>query len=158
MISGTLIILLILLVLAIPLPIFLGIIDLEPLAVALFLVFGIIALSWASAYGISAMNTYETVQKMSAFREATMSSYEYTINETRDIVINTDNTRDGSITDFTYNEQGKTVSERIKELRDQVEIHNYLIAKYRGWNNNWILSGMYYDIPDDWTYLILGEE
>ncbi|KKL13321.1 hypothetical protein LCGC14_2526930 [marine sediment metagenome] len=124
--------------------------------VALAIIAVVVVVAWSIVSLINILHTYNTVQEMEAFRDGTMSAYEYTIDETQNVVIDPAGTRDGAWTDFSYQEQGLAVSERIKELRDKVEWYNAKLEKYRSWNNLWAFEGMIADIPDDWTFITIG--
>ena len=125
-----------------------------PVAILACVVF-VITVVWGIAWVATSVDSRANIQRMEAFREATIHAYEYTIDETENVVIAID---DFSLTDFTYQQQGLAVSERIKELRNQVLWYNSTLAQYRGWNDNFFLSGMYADVPDDWTYIILESD
>jgi len=107
------------------------------------------ALIWGMAWGFSYLGSYDTIQEMRAFQNETMSAYEYSIVKTENVVIDISGTRQGAFTDFSYQEQGKAVSERVKELRDQVTWFNSTYYSYQGKNRIPIIGNMYYDVPED---------
>jgi hypothetical protein len=78
-----------------------------------------------------------------------MSVYEYTIEKTERVVIDASGTRSGSFTDFSYQQQGQVVGERIKEFRNKVEIYNQQLYRLRGRNRMPVFGSMYYDVPED---------
>lgn len=114
-----------------------------------FIVFGVVFAVfslWAAAGNASSAGT---VSRMEAFYHDTLSTYEYTIDRTEGVVIVARDSLDGTLTDFTYEEQGKAVSQRIAELRDQIEQYNYDL-RYLRRVNGWALFGdLWYDVPDD---------
>jgi len=120
--------------------------------VIVFTIILIIASGW-SAFGN--LDTAGKVSKMNAFYHETLSAYEYAVNRTEQVVIDVSGTRANSITDFSYDEQGKAVSERLKELRDLVAWYNETL-RYLRVTNEWpILGDFYYDVPVDLKPIIL---
>lgn len=113
------------------------------------LVFGIM---WGSTY----YSSYNRIQSLAAFQNETMSAYEYTIDRTESVVIDTSQTRGGSFTDFSYQQQGMAVSERIKEFRDMVHGYNREVYKLRGNNRLPVIGAMYYNVPDDLKPIKIG--
>ena len=106
------------------------------------LTFGIM---WGSVY----LGSYNSIQRLSAFQNETMSFYVYTINRTEWVVIDISGTREGALTDFSYQQQGQFVSERIKELRNKVELYNEELYGLRAKNRIPLFGAMYYDVPDN---------
>lgn len=116
--------------------------------IAMF-VFGII---WGSTY----LDSYNQVQRLNAFQNETMSAYEYTINRTESVTIDLSQTRGYSVTDFSYQQQGAAVSDRIKEFRDKISEYNQALYSLRGKNRLSVFGAMYYDAPDDLKPIRLG--
>ena len=104
-----------------------------------------LAIMWLSMF----FSSYVTIQNMGAFYSDTRSAYEYTIEKTQSVVVDISGTRADSITDFSYQEQGKTVSERIREFRDQVEWYNKTLRYLQAMNRLPVLGGMYADVPPE---------
>ncbi len=114
------------------------------------LIVGIIAtLVWGISWGSTYVGSYNTIQRMRAFQNETMNAYEYAIDKTENVVIDVSGTRTGAFTDFSYQEQGKAVSERVKELRDEVTWFNSTYYSYQGKNRIPVIGDMYYDVPED---------
>lgn len=102
---------------------------------------------------------YEHIATLEAFNDATLKAYTYTIDESENIHIKFSESK--SITTLldagklTYLELSKEVSERIKELRDEIEKYNDTIALYNRMNRHFILGLFYPDIPERLKYIIL---
>jgi len=109
--------------------------------IAMF-IFGIV-------WGIVYYGSYNDIQQLYAFQNETRSIYDYTVDRTESVVIDAGRTRGGSITDFSYQQQGQSVSERIKELRNRAELHNSKLYELRGKNKVPIIGEMYADVPED---------
>ena len=107
------------------------------------------ALIWGISWGSSYLGSYNDFQRMRAFQNETMSAHEYAIDKTESVVIDVSGTRTGAFTDFSYQEQGKAVSERVREFRDKVSWFNETYYSYQGKNRIPVIGNMYYDVPED---------
>lgn len=106
---------------------------------------------------VGSITTYSDVKDMVAFYDTTMEAYVWAIEETGNVTIDPAMTRGRSITDFSYLEQGKEVSDRIRDLRDKVTWYNETLISLRKDNTVPILGGMTYDVPDRLKPIKLGE-
>ena len=117
--------------------------------VLLFLIFGLATVVFGIAWGTTYLNSYNKIQQLSAFQNETMSAYQYAIDRTENVEIDAGRTRDGSFTDFSYQQQGQAVSERTKELRNMVAWYNREFYKLQGRNRIPVIGAMYRDVPED---------
>ncbi len=102
------------------------------------------------------LGSFSTARELEAFYHDTQSAYEYTISATEDVVIDPSETRGDAITDFSYQEQGQAVSERIREFRNKIAWYNEALRKLQGRNEWPILGAIYEDAPDDLRPIVLG--
>ena len=102
------------------------------------------------------LNSFSTARELEAFYHDTQSAYEYTISATEEVVIDPSQTRGDAITDFSYQEQGQAVSERIREFRNKIAWYNEALRKFQGRNEWPILGAVYEDAPDELRPIVLG--
>ena len=108
--------------------------------------------SLAVVYPATYFNSMDTVSEMEAFQGHTMSVYEYTILETKGIEISA---AEVGLIDVAYLEQGKTTSQRIKELRDKVEWYNQNLRQLERQNAHWLLDDFTYNVPEHLTPIVI---
>ena len=131
-------------------------IEIMILGIVMFVVFAIATLGFGIAWGSTYITSYNDIQQLRAFQNETMSAYQYAIDRTENVVIDASRTRDGSITDFSYQQQGQSVSERASELRNMVAWHNREYYRLLGKNRIPIIGAMYKDVPEDLKPIKLG--
>lgn len=95
------------------------------------------------------VNSFDMARELEAFYHDTRSAYEYTISATEEVVIDPSQTRGNAITDFSYQEQGQAVSERIREFRNKLVWYNEELRKLQGRNEWFILGAVFEDAPED---------
>lgn len=99
------------------------------------------------------LSTAGEVQRLEAFYHDTLSTYEYVVDRSEQIVVRVSASE--VITDFANIDQAAQVAERLRELRDRVEWYNESL-RYLRQANEWPLLGeMYYDVPADLRPIIL---
>ena len=113
-------------------------------------------LAFGIVWGVTYMTSYNDIQRLSAFQNETMSAYKHAIDRTESVVIDASRTRGDSFTDFSYQQQGQSVSERVKELRDTVAQYNRDLYALEGKNKIPIIGAMYRDVPEDLKPIKLG--
>lgn len=94
------------------------------------------------------------IASMRAFYHNTLGAYEYTVSATQEVQINASQ---AGMIDVAYMEQGKAVSERIKELRDKVEWFNDRLERYKTYNSNWFFANAVADTPPDLKPITIGK-
>lgn len=116
----------------------------------IFTVLGFVGmLVWGLIWGFNYLGTYQEVQRMEAFYNDTQMAYKYTIDRTEAVVIDVEGTRRGSITDFSYQEQGAAVSDRIREFRAKVDWYNSTLYVYRGMKEVPAIGDTFHEVPAD---------
>lgn len=112
---------------------------------------------WAFVVLLVYTGSFSTARELEAFYHDTQSAYEYTISATEKVVIDPSETRGDAITDFSYQEQGQAVSERIKEFRNKVAWYNKALRKLQGRNEWFILGAVYEDVPEGLKPVRIGD-
>ena len=102
------------------------------------------------------VESFDTARELEAFYHDTQSAYEYTISATEEVVIDPSQTRGDAITDFSYQEQGQAVSERIREFRNKIVWYNEELRKLRGHNEWFILGAVFEDAPEELKPIRIG--
>ena len=95
------------------------------------------------------INSFDMARELEAFYHDTQSAYEYTISATEEVIIDPSQTRGDAITDFSYQEQGQAVSERIREFRNKIVWYNEELRKLQGRNEWFILGAVFEDAPEE---------
>lgn len=100
----------------------------------------LLTIGWFIAALAVYLGTLGTVASLEAFSAETLATYEYTIDETRQIVLN-----DNALTDFS----DQAASERIAELRDRIAWYNEKIAEFRKFEGIPFIGAIVADVPDE---------
>lgn len=111
---------------------------------------------WLFMSALIYFNSFARARELEAFYHDTRSAYEYTISATEEVVIDPSRTRGDAITDFSYQEQGLAVSERIREFRNKIMWYNEELRKLQGRNEWFILGALYEDAPEDLKPIRIG--
>ncbi len=104
--------------------------------------------AWLTLSIVLSVKSFEMARELEAFYYDTQSAYEYTISATEEVVIDPSKTRGDAITDFSYQEQGLAVSERIREFRNKIAWYNEELRKLQGRNGWFILGAVFEDVSE----------
>jgi len=108
----------------------------------------IFSLVWGIMWGSTYLSSTIRVAELQAFQNTTYDSYIETILKTEAVVIDDTRTRGGSVTDFSYQQQGQAVSERMLELRNLVHEYNRELATLNRKNALPVIGSFYAPVPD----------
>ena len=109
----------------------------------------IIILMGAGVY----INTISGVAEMEAFQNETLSVYEYVIDKSENITINTikENKEEMKMLfnagNLAYFELAKSVNTNLVDSRKSIRIYNARLYSYRRYNDFWFTDGFVYNVP-----------
>ncbi len=109
---------------------------------------GVLMGIWLLVTGIVFFETLSGAADLKAFQNETLAAYEYTADETKQIVLT-----DDALTDFS----DQVASDRIAELRDRVAWYNRNLARYRVFEDLPIIGAIIADVDEDLEPIALGK-
>jgi len=129
--------------------------DVDTSSVACFIFFvltSIFVLFMAISIPVEYFGSMGRIAEMQAFINEVKDCYEYTIDETKNLIITMPKIDSSGVVDLSalvYMGLASDVSSRIAELRDKVTTYNEDYRKFMIYNDNFFTDCFYAELPED---------